>query len=110
MTTYAYKVPTGKDDSPDANGNHTSTVNVLHSAERAADFPGCTRLARMSCPRCHNIPAMSVYGGWDAATERFSDIRDHGPKGCGHADCELCAKYANGWCQTCKAYTRPESL
>ena len=36
-----YRLPDGSDDTPDANGRHTKTVNVLHSAEQAQRFPGC---------------------------------------------------------------------
>jgi Zn finger protein HypA/HybF involved in hydrogenase expression len=36
-----YRLPDGSADQPDENGQHTATVNVLHSAEQYARFPGC---------------------------------------------------------------------
>jgi hypothetical protein len=39
--SYLYLLPDGSDDMPDADGRHTRTVNVLHSAAQFARFPGC---------------------------------------------------------------------
>jgi hypothetical protein len=112
-TTYIYTLPDGSDDTPDEHGNHTATVNVWHSAAQAERFPGCEScrsLAQTSCPVCFNIPAMSAYGGWDEATETFATAVNHGDRGgCGNPSCELCAKYAAGWCQTCEQFTREAS-
>lgn len=107
--TLLYRLPDGSDDIPDEHGNHTKTVNVLHSADQAARFPGCPAcrsIAESSCPVCFHIPATSSYGGWDEASQDFTTSVHHSPSGCGNPDCELCAKYAAGWCQTCKAFTR----
>lgn len=106
---YAYRLPDGSRDTPDEHGNHTSTVNVLHSAEQARRFPGCEHcraLADSSCPVCFNVPSTSSFGGWDEAAQTFSRSTYHSPRGCGDQACELCAKYAAGWCQTCGEFTR----
>lgn len=108
--SYMYTLPDGSGDTPDASGSHTATVNVMHSAESFSRFPGCEQcrsIAETSCPVCFNIPATSSFSGWNARTETFRTAVHHGPCGCGEAACELCRKYAAGWCQTCQAYTRP---
>jgi hypothetical protein len=110
MTTYAYRLPDGSKDTPDAQGCHTVTVNVLHSAEQYKRFPGCEEcrcIAASSCPVCFNIPATSTFAGYDERTDRFASSVHHSPDGCGDKSCRLCAKYAAGWCQTCAAFTRP---
>lgn len=108
MSTYMYRLPDGSDDTPDEHGNHTKTVNVVHSAEQYARFPGCASCRRMVqsvCPVCFNIPATSEFHGWDERTETFARSVHHSPSGCGNSSCALCAKYAAGWCQTCDDFT-----
>lgn len=108
MTVYAYRLPDGSDDSPDLAGQHTKTVNVMHSAEQASRFPGCEHcraLAASCCLVCFNIPATSAFSGWDESRQDFAVAIHHGPRGCGNAACELCVKYAAGWCQTCEKFT-----
>jgi hypothetical protein len=111
MTTYTYTLPDGSCDKPDAGGRHTATRNVMHSAESYARFPGCEQCkhcADMSCPVCFHVPGTSVFRGWDEVTDTFAVTVHHGPRGCADVpECPLCAQYAAGWCQTCKAYTRP---
>jgi hypothetical protein len=97
-------------DKPDAEGRHTATVNVMHSAANFKRFSGCEQCrhcAETSCPACYNVPGTSVFGGWDDRTETFATAVHHSPRGCGDASCELCAQYAAGWCQNCEQYTRP---
>lgn len=50
-------LPDGSDDTPDATGNHTATRNVLHSAEQAARFPGCSHCAYILREETNPTPA-----------------------------------------------------
>lgn len=113
MTTYTYTLPSGSGDKPDADGRHTATANVMHSAASYARFPGCEQcrhIAETSCLVCYQIPATSVFGGFDEMTETFAEVTHHSPVGCEYrTECPLCQKYAAGWCQHCENYTRPAS-
>ncbi len=108
--TYLYTLPSGSGDKPDAEGRHTATVNVVHSAESYKRFPGCGRcrhIAETSCPVCYQVPATSSFSGFDEVTETFASAVHHSPSGCGELLCRLCVMYAAGWCQHCEKYTRP---
>jgi hypothetical protein len=48
MSGYLYTLPDGSDDTPDAEGRHTATVNVMHSAAQFARFPGCEQCASIA--------------------------------------------------------------
>lgn len=68
--TIHYVLPTGADDTPDANGNHTATRNVLHSADQATRFPGCPSCAyilREETNPTPDPPAPTIYTEADLA-------------------------------------------
>jgi hypothetical protein len=80
-TTYSYKLPDGSTDAPDAQGNHTSQVNVLHSAELAARFPGCGQCARIVLLDAHSAVHASIYSGWDGTDFAESRVECRHPAG-----------------------------
>jgi hypothetical protein len=53
-----YRLPDGSDDTPDENGQHTKTINVLHSAKEAKRFWGCQGCA--GCAESDRIGALVV--------------------------------------------------
>jgi hypothetical protein len=48
MSGYLYTLPDGSTDTPDDQGRHTATANVMHSAAEFARFPGCEQCASMA--------------------------------------------------------------
>ena len=82
--TYTYRLPDGRDDTPDENGQHTATVNVMHSAEQLARFPGCKSCRSIAehGRDSHNAGMHGHYGDWDAATETFGTSSYHSVAEC----------------------------
>jgi hypothetical protein len=69
-----YRLPDGSADTPDATGNHTATVNVLHSAANAERFPGCPRCASCTEYDAHLQHTSSRFrqSDWDPVREDFT--------------------------------------
>lgn len=63
--SFAYRLPDGSADHPDPDGNHTATVNVLHSAEQAKRFPGCASCKLVAQLDIHNQHVVMSYEDWD---------------------------------------------
>lgn len=70
---YTYRLPDGSADTPDENGMHTATVNVLHSAEQYKRFTGCGQCKLSMEMDIHYQHVTTHFGGWDAETETFAE-------------------------------------
>lgn len=70
--TMLYTLPDGSADVPDANGNHTATVNVCHSAANAAHFPACEQCASCVEYDAHLQHTSMQFHGWDPVREKFA--------------------------------------
>ena len=70
---YAYRLPDGSDDNPDENGNHTATVNVVHSARQHERFPGCASCRLVAELDIHGQHVVMSFKDWDGEDFRRTE-------------------------------------
>ena len=72
--TYTYRLPDGSVDTPDANGQHTKTANVVHSAEEYERFTGCESCQRIALQQAESddIAAAGFWWNEKSGWRRFA--------------------------------------